>query len=512
MAPPPDGSALSLNHGVLKGSPSVQGTLAPMTNFVSASGLRPGMVIPVVESTSDWATSVWSGSYQVSSVEPLFLKRVFIGGAGKTALPPFISVDLAVMDGGLLASTEAAYQRWSPKMLSRLSTTMLFVPANAGRPASIHGGTGLHPLGFSGSSGSSDPPRITFNAESMESKRVTLQCMAVNRVLNNDKTRIQNFLGASMSIAGNHCRVLAGSVLSVALKKLAVYQVPKNFEKMLEFHYAAEEPPITALGVASWCHLGLCQVWDKPLTTVPIFTSCDQIAKALDLWAELLDKTFAVTMFASMVQPLASLLKSNDDRGLKSLPVDYTAHCVNTALANLGILFTAQSSISLSEDDFVELATEKLTLDSKKVAEDCVYAKLADPSLANYSQHGCGNPVLSTKRKLTDEDPVPPGKRLTSAEKKALKKQKRVAAGASASSASELVPTPTRKGKVGLCYTWAAHAFGLQDASPCTNAPCHNKHTPFVRGGVDKDAVKAELAGIKTPDFKAKLFAAIDAF
>jgi len=288
--------------------------------------------------------------------------------------------------------------------------------------------------------------------------------------------------------------------------------VPKNFEKLLEFHFAAEEPPITALGVASWCHLGLCQLWDKPLTTVPIFTSCDQIAKALDLWAELLDKTFSVTMFGSMIQPLSALLKSNDDRGLKSLPVDYTVQCINTALANAGILFTAQSSISLSEDDFIDQATEQLTLDAKKVAEDCVYAKLAVPSLSNYTQHGCGNPVITPKRKLPDEEPVSSTKRLSMAEKKALKKQKRAAAGTAASTASEPVLNPTRKGKVGLCYTWAAHAFGLQDASPCTNAPCHNKHTIFVRGSVDKDAVKAELAGIKTPDFKLKLFAAIDTF
>jgi hypothetical protein len=453
MAPPPDGTAMFVNHKELKGAASTQGTLSPFVNFVSVSNLRPGMVIPVVESAGDWTGSVWAGSYQISSLETIFLKKVFTGDTSRTALPPFISVDLAVVDGGLLASTEAGYQRWSPKMLGKLSKTMLFVPANAGRQASLHASSGPHNLGFAASSGSADPPRITFNAESMESKRVTLQCMAVNRVLNNDKTRIQNFLGASMSIAGNHCRVLAGSVLSVTLKKLAIYQVPKNFEKMLEFHYAAEEPPITTLGVASWCHLNLCQNWDKPLTTVPVFTSCDQIAKALDLWAELLDKTFGVAMFGSMIQPLSSLLKSNDDRGLKSLPVDYTTHCVSTALANLGILFTAQSSIGLTEEDFIEQATEKLTLDSKKVAEDCVYAKLADPSLSNYTQHGCGNPVPTPKRKLSDEDMVTPGKRLTGAEKKALKKQKRNAAGASASSSSEPVPTPTRKGKIGLCYT-----------------------------------------------------------
>jgi hypothetical protein len=195
MAPPPDGTAMFMNHKDLKGAPNVQGTLAPFVTFVSASVLRPGMVVPVVEAVSDWTGSVWAGSYQIASLEPMFLKRVFTGDTTRTALPRFISVDMAVVDGGFLTSTEAAYQRWSSKMIGKLSTTMLFVPGNAGRQSSLHASSGSHSLGFSASSGSADPPRITFNAESMESKRVTLQCMAVNRVLNNDKTRIQNFWG-----------------------------------------------------------------------------------------------------------------------------------------------------------------------------------------------------------------------------------------------------------------------------------------------------------------------------
>jgi hypothetical protein len=76
-----------------------------------------------------------------------------------------------------------------------------------------------------------------------------------------------------------------------------------------------------------------------------------------------------------------------------------------------------------------------------------------------------------------------------------------------------VAPTPPAfKGKTNLCYTWAAHAFNLAGATACVKTNCPNKHTPFVSGSVDKDAVKAELEGIQAPEFKRKLFAAVDAF
>jgi len=53
MAPPPDGTAMFMNHKNLKGAPNIQGTLAPFVTFVSASVLRPGMVVPVVEAVDD---------------------------------------------------------------------------------------------------------------------------------------------------------------------------------------------------------------------------------------------------------------------------------------------------------------------------------------------------------------------------------------------------------------------------------------------------------------------------
>jgi hypothetical protein len=52
----------------------------------------------------------------------------------------------------------------------------------------------------------------------------------------------------------------------------------------------------------------------------------------------------------------------------------------------------------------------------------------------------------------------------------------------------------------------------LAGATACVKTNCPNKHTPFVSGSVDKDAVKAELEGVQAPEFKRKLFAAVDAF
>ena len=76
-----------------------------------------------------------------------------------------------------------------------------------------------------------------------------------------------------------------------------------------------------------------------------------------------------------------------------------------------------------------------------------------------------------------------------------------------------VAPTPPAiKGKTNLCYTWAAHAFNLVGATACVKTNCPNKHPLFVSGSVDKDAVKAELEGIRAPEFKRKLFAAVDVF
>ncbi len=94
---------------------------------------------------------------------------------------------------------------------------------------------------------------------------------------------VRDFLGASMTLGRNHCRLLAGQWLPIALKKLAVFDPPKNFEKLLEFHYVTEEPTFTTLGAASHCYIGLFQPWSKELSSVPVFASCDQLAKVLTL-------------------------------------------------------------------------------------------------------------------------------------------------------------------------------------------------------------------------------------
>ena len=126
-----------------------------------------------------------------------------------------------------------------------------------------------------------------------------------------------------------------------------MFEPQKNFEKLLEFHYATEEPTFTTLGVASHCYIGMFQPWNKELASVPIFTSCDQLAKALDTWAEVLDKIFAVKMFRAMSLSLSSELKSNEDRALKSLPINFVTHCVSKAIANLAMLATPTEAAPL---------------------------------------------------------------------------------------------------------------------------------------------------------------------
>ena len=313
-----------------------------------------------------------------------------------------------------------------------------------------------------------------------------------------------------MTLGGNHCRLLAGQRLPIALKKLAVFDPPKNFEKLLEFHYATEEPTFTTLGVASHCYIGMFQPWNKALTSVPIFTSCDQLAKALDTWAEVLDKIFAVKMFRAMSLSLSSELKSNEDRALKSLPINFVTYCVSKAIANLAMLATSTEAVPLSEADFLLLATKRLSLDVKAVAEECLYVRQSDVGLSHYVQRGSGNPAVEAKRPRPEEEAITvPAIKTTRKERQQEKKRKLLGAAAT----PVVAPTPPAiKGKTNLCYTWAAHAFNLAGATACAKTNCPNKHTPFVSGSVDKDAVKAELEGIQAPEFKRKLFAAVDAF
>jgi hypothetical protein len=257
----------------------------------------------------------------------------------------------------------------------------------------------------------------------------------------------------------------------------------------------------------------LFQPWSKELSSVPVFTSCDQLAKALDTWAEVLDKIFAVTMFRAMSLSLSSELKSNEDRALKSLPINFVTHCVSKAISNLAMLATSTEAVVLTESDFLLLATTRLSLDVKAVAEECLYVRQLDVGLTHYAQHGCGNPVSGdAKRKKPEEDVTTAPGAKTRRERQQEEKKKRKLLPSATTPMATPAP-PALKGKTDrLCYTWAAHAFNLVGATACVKNNCPNKHPLFVSGSVDKDAVKAELEGIQAPEFKRKLFAAVDAF
>jgi hypothetical protein len=118
---------------------------------------------------------------------------------------------------------------------------------------------------------------------------------------------------------------------------------------------------------------------------------------------------------------------------------------------------------------------------------------------------------VDTKRKKPDEEAISaPGTKTTRRERQLEAKKRKLQAAVAAPVAAPA--TPAMKGKSNLCYTWAAHAFHLAGATACVKNNCPNKHPLFVSGSVDKDAVKAELEGIQAPEFKRKLFAAVDAF
>jgi len=108
-ASPPDGTNLFLNHEDLQNADDVMDTLSCVTNLMSAAKLRPGMAVPCVEAGhAGWAGSVWKGTYQISTTEPLFLQRVHYVSAYEDELPENIRVDKNGLDG-LLAFNEAGH-------------------------------------------------------------------------------------------------------------------------------------------------------------------------------------------------------------------------------------------------------------------------------------------------------------------------------------------------------------------------------------------------------------------
>jgi hypothetical protein len=230
--------------------------------------------------------------------------------------------------------------------------------------------------------------------------------MAISRMLGGNKERIQSVLGPTSKFQQDAFRSTVGLKLPILLREMAIC-TGKNFQKAFEMHFGAGEPEITDKGVASWCHIGLWQPWspDKPFT-MQVFTSCDQLAKALDTWAEVLDKIFTVKIFRAMSLSLSSELKSNEDRALKSLPINFVTYCVSKAVANLAMLATSTEAVPLSEPDFLLLATKRLSLDVKAVAEERLYVRQSDAGLSHYVQRGSGNPAVEAKRPRPEEEAI----------------------------------------------------------------------------------------------------------
>jgi hypothetical protein len=103
---PPDGTGLFQSHEHLLNEEDVMDTLSYITNFVVPSKLRPGMVIPCIASgLSGWTDSVWKGSYQISTTEPLFMKKVYYTVAYVGDLPENIRVDLNGLDATACVKT-----------------------------------------------------------------------------------------------------------------------------------------------------------------------------------------------------------------------------------------------------------------------------------------------------------------------------------------------------------------------------------------------------------------------
>jgi len=169
-------------------------TLSCVTNFVEASKLRPGMVIPCIAAgLSGWVGSVWRGSYQVSTTEPLFMKRVHYAMAHERDLPENIRVDPDGLDG-LLAFNEAGHSHWSAKLRGKLSKSIPFVPAGHESLAPAPAPAAQALPTSSTSSSSSDPPRVILQSKFPTQSEV--QIMAVTRVLGIDMTKVRDFLGA----------------------------------------------------------------------------------------------------------------------------------------------------------------------------------------------------------------------------------------------------------------------------------------------------------------------------
>jgi hypothetical protein len=318
-----------------------------------------------------------------------------------------------------------------------------------------------------------------------------------------------SLLGSTMKIGGNVHVATADRRLSRTLKGLAVYS-PKNLEKALEFHFVSGEPKISTTGEVAWAHIGLFQPWSATVGVMKVFADCNQLAHALDNFAEFYDQMLLVPHFTDWVAPLSASLKSNADVSLKQVPIDFVVDCVSAALANLAIFVVSPEAASLSEGDFLQAAAVTLAMDTDKVTRDCQRAQMADRFLAEYKQHGCSNPPAPKPAPVK-----PPGAKAADKDKSADNKRKREEKAAKAATTGAQPAAGSSgggsKNPRGLCYSFACKFFSVPNHKGCTFVGCSNEHPPWSlpMTTAEKDKIKGDVATMSNVPLRDKLIQAI---
>ena len=221
-----------------------------------------------------------------------------------------------------------------------------------------------------------------------------LNIMGLSRIFDGNKEKLQEFLGVTLKMQAKYWRAMADQRLHRVGRDWAIY-LEGNMEKSFEFTFGLPEPVFSDKGVASHCHIGLFQPWGRA-NTMRVFTSCDQLATAVDTMAEYYNRTLNVTMFTTFVQKLRADLQSNADASLKTIPIDFVVEAVSGAFLKWALFVTGTAAKGLTQEAFIEQACDKLNLSPEQVASDCIRAKLNDHDLTQYKQRGSSNPVVPT--------------------------------------------------------------------------------------------------------------------
>ena len=506
----PDGSDIFRDHASLKDALNREDVpLGQYVSWTTWDKLRVGMVLYCFGRTTfpltSWNGVKWAGAFQIHQLSPLTLKRVF--QAQKDQFDKVVTLspaDFPDETAGFLCANAAGAARWSSKLWGRLSPYIAFTPA--GLQLRAPGGPPVATLG-AGSGGPPDPASMVVSMRTDQGEASSAATMAISRMLGGNKERIQSVLGPTSKFQQDAFRSTVGLKWPILLREMAIC-TGKNFQKAFEMHFGAGEPEITDKGVASWCHIGMWQPWspDKPFT-MQVFTSCDQLARALEIMAEFYDRGLGIVLFAPIIHNLVVELKSNADASFRAMPIDFIVEEVSVALASLAVFTSSIPAAAMTEDQYVDAATKIMELEPTTVGNKCLMAQLGDRNLARYKQRGTGNPVVIPK--VQEKRPAPDTGKAEDPQKKkrgADKLKPAGGGGASSSSASGSGGTTIP----GLCFTHAAHFFKVVGCNPCTKSPCR-EHPDWTQP-IPKEEIKKSLVAMQNKAFRDKIFAAVDAF